>query len=98
MVNTRKGNYQAHSSKAVAEVSNTRTNMHGIRMRCQRFKSTPSQRPYRLSSEKSQVNPPDIPNLSMHDENIAIRMLKLNQLPLSLICLKWIPMNEMMFL
>ncbi|KAA0063697.1 uncharacterized protein E5676_scaffold478G00170 [Cucumis melo var. makuwa] len=33
MVNTRKSKYQAHSSKVVAEVSDTRTNMHGVRMR-----------------------------------------------------------------
>ncbi|KAA0035184.1 uncharacterized protein E6C27_scaffold57G002860 [Cucumis melo var. makuwa] len=30
MVNTQKGNYQAHSSKAVDEAPDSQTNMHGV--------------------------------------------------------------------
>ncbi|KAA0055633.1 uncharacterized protein E5676_scaffold231G00940 [Cucumis melo var. makuwa] len=33
MVNTQKGNYQARSSKAIDEALESRTNMHGVRMR-----------------------------------------------------------------
>ena len=71
MVNTHKRKYQAHSSKAVVEVPDTWTNMHSVRMRGGRFKSTPSQRPYHLPSEKNKVNPFDSPNFSIHDENVT---------------------------
>ncbi|KAA0066660.1 uncharacterized protein E5676_scaffold2119G00410 [Cucumis melo var. makuwa] len=70
MVNTRKGKYQARSPKVVAEVCDSRTNMHDVRMRGHRFKSTPSRRLYRLPSEKNQVNPSNSPNLSVHDKNV----------------------------
>ncbi|KAA0025840.1 uncharacterized protein E5676_scaffold447G00090 [Cucumis melo var. makuwa] len=45
--------------------------MHSVRMRGRRFKSTPSQRPYHLPSEKNKVNPFDSPNFSIHDENVT---------------------------
>ncbi|KAA0067004.1 uncharacterized protein E5676_scaffold14G00020 [Cucumis melo var. makuwa] len=71
MVNTRKGNYQARSSKAIGETPTSQTNMHGVRMRGRHFKSTPTRRVYRLPSEKSQVNISESSPLSVHDENIA---------------------------
>lgn len=46
MMNTRKENYQTHSSKAIDEAPNSQTNMHGVQMRGRLFKSTPTQIPY----------------------------------------------------
>ena len=71
MVNTRRGKYQARSPKVVAEVPDSRTNMHGIRMRGHQFKSTPSRRPYCLLSKKNQVTLFDSSSMSVHDENVA---------------------------
>ncbi|TYJ98315.1 uncharacterized protein E5676_scaffold232G00330 [Cucumis melo var. makuwa] len=68
MVNTRKGNYQTHSSKAVDEALVSQTNM---RMRGRLFKSTPTRRPYHLPSKKIQVNICKSSPLSMHVENVA---------------------------
>ena len=48
MVNTWKGNYQAKSFGAVNEAPTSQSNMHGVRMRGRRFKSTLKRRLYRL--------------------------------------------------
>lgn len=70
-MNTRKGNYQACSSDAVNKAPISQSNMHDVWTRGCCCKSTPTRRPYRLASEKPQVNVSESSHLSMHDEIIA---------------------------
>ncbi|KAA0048750.1 uncharacterized protein E5676_scaffold172G00840 [Cucumis melo var. makuwa] len=70
MVNTRKCKYQAQSSIDVNEAPVSQSNMYGVWMRDHWFKSTLPRRPYRLLSEKSQVNVSTISRLPVNDEVI----------------------------
>ena len=71
MVNTRKGNYHAHSFDVVNEAPVSQSNMHCVRMRGRHFKSTLTQRMYHQPSEKPQVNAFESSHLSVHDEVIV---------------------------
>ncbi|TYK27163.1 cell wall protein RBR3-like [Cucumis melo var. makuwa] len=56
MVNTRRGKYQVHLTPIGSEDDSSITNMHNVRMRRNRFKTTPYMRPYRLPSERNHSN------------------------------------------
>ncbi|KAA0035674.1 uncharacterized protein E6C27_scaffold285G003740 [Cucumis melo var. makuwa] len=72
MVNTRKGTYTDKSTEEVLEALSLRAVVHGVRVCGQRFKSTPPQKPYKLSFEKSHA---DIPTNSDDLDNVPLALL-----------------------
>uniref|UniRef100_A0A9I9DJR8 Envelope-like protein n=1 Tax=Cucumis melo TaxID=3656 RepID=A0A9I9DJR8_CUCME len=68
MVNTRKGNYAAKSSKEVHDALALKSAMHGVRMRGRCFKGTPPRKPYRLPLEKFQAHVSESSHMPVQDD------------------------------